>query len=104
VTRPIALIVDDHPMNAKLFSFVLRARGLDVTTAASASEMWTVLSTLVPAVLLLDIQLPGTDGLTLARQLRADRRFGSLPILAVTAYAQAFGELVMRWVERGHAP
>ncbi len=111
-------------MNTKLFSFVLRKRGLDVITAASASEAWAALAATTPDVILLDVQLPGTDGLRLARELRADPRFASLPILAVTAYAmehdrvaameagcsdfvtkpidtKAFGELVSRWVERG---
>ena len=40
-----------------------------------------------PAVILMDVQLPGTDGLTLTRAIRSDARFVRLPIVAVTAYA-----------------
>lgn len=92
MTRPIALVVDDHAMNAKLVSFVLRARGLDVVTAASATEVWKALEAIAPtapAVILMDIQLPEVDGLTLTQMLRRDARFTRTPIVAVTAYAMA---------------
>jgi len=87
MTRPRVLVVDDNPMNTKLVTYVLRGRGIDVLVAASAAETWKVLEEVLPAAILMDVQLPGVDGLTLTRQLRADTRFGAVPIVAVTAYA-----------------
>ncbi len=86
------LVVDDHPANTKLVTFVLKARGLEVVAAASAEEALGVLSQETPALILMDVQLPGTDGLELTRRLRCDPRFVDLPIVAVTAYAMARDE------------
>jgi len=86
------LVVDDHPANTKLVTFVLQARGLQVVTAASAEEAMTVLQNEMPSLILMDVQLPGTDGLELTRNLRADPKYASLPIVAVTAYAMARDE------------
>lgn len=88
----LVLVVDDHPANTKLVTFVLQARGLKVVAAASAEEALGVLATQTPALILMDVQLPGTDGLELTRQLRTDPRFADLPIVAVTAYAMARDE------------
>jgi CheY-like chemotaxis protein len=88
----LVLVVDDHPANTKLVTFVLQARGLKVVAAASAEEALGVLATEMPALILMDVQLPGTDGLELTRRLRADPRFADLPIVAVTAYAMARDE------------
>lgn len=89
MTRPVVLVVDDHPMNTKLVSFVLRSRGLDVVTAGSAQAARAALALAVPAAILMDVQLPEVDGLTLTRELRLDPRLATVPIVAVTAYAMA---------------
>lgn len=88
----LVLVVDDHPANTKLVTFVLQAHGLKVVAAASAEEALGVLATQTPALILMDVQLPGTDGLELTRQLRNQARFAELPIVAVTAYAMARDE------------
>ena len=88
----LVLVVDDHPANTKLVTFVLQARGLKVVAAASAEEALGVLAAETPALILMDVQLPGTDGLELTRRLRTDPRFVDLPIVAVTAYAMARDE------------
>jgi CheY-like chemotaxis protein len=94
--RPVVLVVDDHPVNVKLVSVVLRARGVDVLSAGSAEEMWTALEKGAPALILMDVQLPGTDGLTLTREVLADPRFHALPIVALTAHAMASDEAAAR--------
>lgn len=81
------LIVDDNQTNTKLLSFLLTSKGYEVRAAASAIEALTVLETFVPRLILMDIQLPGMDGLTLTRQLKADDRTRHIPIIAATAYA-----------------
>jgi two-component system, cell cycle response regulator DivK len=81
------LIVDDNPSNLKLFSYLLSLPGYAVTTAANAEEALDVLGRLVPHLIIMDLQLPDVDGLTLTRQLKADPRMQRVPIVAVTASA-----------------
>jgi CheY-like chemotaxis protein len=81
------LVVDDNPSNVKLASFVLKARGFEVREAGSAEEAMAELVAHPPRIILMDIQLPGTDGLTLTRLLKADPRTSGIIIVAFTAYA-----------------
>jgi CheY-like chemotaxis protein len=81
------LVVDDNPSNLKLFTYLLAMPGYSVTTAASAEEALDVLGRLVPHLIIMDLQLPDVDGLTLTRQLKADPRMRDIPIVAVTASA-----------------
>ena len=81
------LIVDDNPINLKLARVVLSAEGLEVRTAMSAEEALTVLETFTPRLILMDIQLPGLDGLELTRQLKRDPERHDIIVLALTAYA-----------------
>jgi len=81
------LVVDDNPSNLKLFTYLLALPGYAVTTAASAEQALDVLSHLVPDLIIMDLQLPDVDGLTLTRQLKADPKMKGVPIVAVTASA-----------------
>jgi len=81
------LIVDDNAANLKLARILLRGEGYDVRTAADAEEGLRILSEWKPRVILMDIQLPGMDGLELTRRLKADRSTSDIIILALTAYA-----------------
>jgi two-component system cell cycle response regulator len=81
------LIVDDNPSNLKLFSYLLSLPGYVVSTAANAEQALDVLGRLVPNLIIMDLQLPDVDGLTLTRQLKADPRMQGVPIVAVTASA-----------------
>lgn len=81
------LIVDDNASNTKLLAFLLTAKGYEVRTAASAPEALAVLDEFRPRLILMDIQLPGMDGLTLTKRLKADPRTSNIVIIAATAYA-----------------
>lgn len=81
------LIVDDNAVNLKLACDVLECDGFTVTKAADAEQALQVLDRLVPDLILMDIALPGMDGLTLTRQLKADARFSQVPVVALTAFA-----------------
>jgi CheY-like chemotaxis protein len=81
------LIVDDNPSNIKLLAFILNARGYEVRTAANADEALATLAEFHPRLILMDIQLPGMDGLTLTRKLKADPATRDISIIAATAYA-----------------
>jgi two-component system cell cycle response regulator DivK len=81
------LVVDDNPVNLELARFVLDADGMAVETAADAESARRSIEQQVPDVLLLDIQLPGTDGLQFTAELRGDARTRHVVIVAFTAYA-----------------
>ena len=81
------LVVDDNPSNLKLFTYLLALPGYEVTTAASAEEALRVLERLVPHLIIMDLQLPDVDGLTLTRRLKANPGLRAVPIVAVTASA-----------------
>ena len=81
------LIVDDNVSNTKLMAFLLASKGYDVRTAADADEALAVLAVFRPRLILMDLQLPGMDGLTLTRQLKADPATHAIVIIAATAYA-----------------
>lgn len=81
------LIVDDNPVNLKLVRVVLAVEGYDVRTAADAAEALAVIKTFRPRLILMDLQLPGMDGLELTKRLKADAATKDTLIVAVTAYA-----------------
>ena len=81
------LIVDDNPSNTKLLAFLLTSKGYEIRTAASADEAIAVIAHWRTRLILMDIQLPGMDGLTLTRQLKADPATRDIAIIAATAYA-----------------
>lgn len=81
------LIVDDNVINLKLLRVLLAAEGYEVRTAAAAEQALTVLEELRPDLILMDIQLPGIDGLELTRQLKSDPTTKDIIILGLTAYA-----------------
>ena len=81
------LIVDDNPVNLKLARVLLTGEGYQVRTAADAEEALEVLHQFKPRLILMDIQLPGMDGLTLTRRLKADPATKDAIILGLTAYA-----------------
>jgi len=81
------LIVDDNPTNLKLASDVLLSEGYAVDTAQDAEQAQRILEQQVPDLILMDIALPGMDGLALTRRLKAESRFNHVPIVALTASA-----------------
>jgi len=81
------LIVDDNPENLKLILMILATGGYELVTAADALQALRAIETRMPDLILLDLQLPGMDGLELTRRLRATPATRSIPIVAVTAYA-----------------
>lgn len=87
-----ALVVDDTPLNLKLLSALLGANGFEVTTAESAEAARALLAEQRFDVLLIDVRLPGIDGLTFTRALRADPAHRGLVIVAVTAHAMKSDE------------
>jgi two-component system, cell cycle response regulator DivK len=81
------LVVDENPTNVKLVSYVLELEGYRVLTASDAEEAQEIMKYCEPNLILMDIALPGIDGLTLTRQLKADARTQHIIVVALTAFA-----------------
>ncbi|MGO9803007.1 MAG: response regulator [Steroidobacteraceae bacterium] len=83
----LILIVDDNPTNLKLASDVLLSDGFAVDTAQDAEQAQAILQQRIPDLILMDIALPGMDGLSLTRRLKSEDRFRHVPVVALTASA-----------------
>jgi two-component system, cell cycle response regulator DivK len=85
----IVLLIEDNEANSMLATALLEREGFHVEVAGSAAEAKRLLRAVIPAVILMDIQLPGEDGLTYTRELKASRSTSRIPIVALTAHAMA---------------
>ena len=79
------LVVDDIDDARELFGYVLRWSGFQVVEAASGAEAVQQACAHVPSVILMDLFMPGVDGVTAARQIKEDPRLRHIPIIAWTA-------------------
>ena len=79
------LCVEDNPVNMLLVSRIVEAEGHELIRAADASAAEQILTTMVPDIILLDINLPGKSGLDLAREFKGDDRLAPVPLIATTA-------------------
>jgi two-component system cell cycle response regulator DivK len=81
------LIVEDNELNLKLLRDVLQVEGYVTRAAGTAEEGLTLVRGEHPALVLMDIHLPGMDGVAGLRALRADPATAAIPVIAVTASA-----------------
>ena len=85
-SKPTILIVDHNATNLRLARRVLESAGFSVCDATDAVSTFEALKTCQPAMIVLDIQLPGMDGLELASRLKANFATRSIPIIIMTAF------------------
>jgi two-component system cell cycle response regulator DivK len=83
--RKQVLCVEDNPVNMLLVSRIVEAEGHDLIKAEDGPTAISVLEKMEPDIILLDINLPGIDGLELARRFKADARLSHIPLIATTA-------------------
>ena len=93
------LVVDDHALNLELASFVLASDGLQVSTAADADQALALVASFRPHLILMDIQMPGMDGLALTRLLKQCEATRHIVVIAFTAFAMKGDE--KRMLEAG---
>ena len=91
----LILIIEDNEKNRKLIRDVLQIKGYKTIESETAEEGIKLAMEQLPALILMDIQLPGMDGITALKQLRANPQTKSVPIIAVTASAMTYNRQTM---------
>lgn len=81
------LIVEDNPLNLELVTVVLEMRGHQVTFATDAEQGIAIAQSMLPELILMDISLPGMDGLIATQKLRQIDVTANIPVVALTAHA-----------------
>jgi two-component system cell cycle response regulator DivK len=80
------LIVEDYDKSLKLFKLIINSMGHEVLTAADSEEGLRLAREHAPDLILMDIQMPGRDGIETLKLLRADTRTRPIPVIALTSY------------------
>lgn len=83
------LVVEDNGDNLRLISYALRRHGYEVTSAETGERGVELATALHPDLIIMDINLPGIDGLEATRRIRSGTTNGDIPIIAITSYAMA---------------
>ncbi|MGH7816675.1 MAG: response regulator [Candidatus Binatia bacterium] len=91
----LILIIEDNEKNRKLARDVLQVKGYKTIESETAEEGLKLAVEKSPAVILMDIQLPGMDGITAMKQLKADPKTKSIPVIAITASAMTYNRQTM---------
>ena len=87
MANELILIIEDNEKNRKLVRDVLQVKGYKTIESETAEEGLKLALEKSPALVLMDIQLPGMDGITALKQLRANPQTKSIPVIAITASA-----------------
>jgi two-component system cell cycle response regulator DivK len=87
MSQKLVLIVEDNEKNRKLIRDLLQAKGYQTIETDSAEEGIKLAEERKPALILMDIQLPDTDGITALKQLKSAPATRSIPVMAITASA-----------------
>jgi CheY-like chemotaxis protein len=96
VNKASILVVDDNATNLKLVSDVLEFEGYQLLKASDAETAQAIIRKTPPDLILMDIALPGMDGLTLTRRLKADETTRHILVIALTAFAMKGDDLEAR--------
>lgn len=81
------LIIEDNEKSLKLFSVIVRSLGYEAITAMNGEEGITIAKKESPDLILMDIQMPVTDGITALNMLKSDEKTKNIPVIALTSYA-----------------
>lgn len=87
MSSPLVLLVEDNETNQMLTMAVLQRDGYRVAIARTAEEALPIIHREQPDLILMDLQLPGSDGLSFTRALKKDPATAAIPVVAMTAHA-----------------
>ena len=91
----LVLIIEDNEKNRKLVRDVLHVKGYKTIEAETAEAGLKLALEQSPSLILMDIQLPGMDGITALKQLKVEAKTKSIPVIAVTASAMSYKRQTM---------
>jgi len=95
VANELILIIEDNEKNRKLARDVLQVKGFRTIESETAEEGLELARDQSPALILMDIQLPGMDGITAMKRLKAESKTQNIPIIAITASAMTNNRTAM---------
>ena len=95
MANELILIIEDNEKNRKLARDVLQVKGYRTIETETAEEGLELAAEQSPALILMDIQLPGMDGITALKQLRADPKTKNIRAIAITASAMTHNRTTM---------
>lgn len=95
MSNELILIIEDNEKNRKLVRDVLQVKGYQTVESETAEEGLKLAAEKSPGLILMDIQLPGMDGITAMKQLKADPQTKNIPVIAVTASAMTHNRQTM---------
>jgi two-component system, cell cycle response regulator DivK len=91
----LVLIIEDNEKNRKLVRDVLQVKGYKTIESETAEEGINLAIEKSPSLILMDIQLPGMDGITALKHLKTDPKTKIIPVIAITASAMTYNRLTM---------
>jgi CheY-like chemotaxis protein len=91
----LILIIEDNEKNRKLVRDVLQVKGYKTIESETAEEGLKLAIEKSPSLILMDIQLPGMDGITALKHLKTDPETKSTPVIAITASAMTYNRVTM---------
>jgi two-component system cell cycle response regulator DivK len=91
----LVLIIEDNEKNRKLVRDVLNVKGYKTIESETAEEGLKLAIENLPSLILMDIQLPGMDGITALKQLRTNPETRTIPVIAITASAMTYNRVTM---------
>jgi len=95
MSQELVLIVEDNEKNRKLIRDLLQAKGYQTIESDAAEDGIKLAQERKPALILMDIQLPGMDGVTALKQLKAAPATQNIPVMAITASAMTYNRVSM---------
>lgn len=95
MANELILIIEDNEKNRKLIRDLLQAKGYQTIESESAEDGLRLAEDKTPALILMDIQLSGMDGITAMKQLKAVPKTKTIPIMAITASAMTHNREAM---------
>jgi len=95
MANELILIIEDNEKNRKLIRDLLQVKGYQTIESETAEDGLKLAEEKTPALILMDIQLPGMDGITAMKQLKAAPKTKSIPIVAITASAMTYNRQTM---------
>ncbi len=87
MTGKSILVIEDNPLNMKLVRVLLNVDGYDVLEATDAEKGISLARQRKPDLILMDVQLPGMDGLCATRAIKKDPELRDIPVVAITSFA-----------------